>query len=258
MTNNLFGFFLRKIRKENKLTLKELANKLELTHGYISNVENSKMKANLDLIEGIYSILQIPLEESLIRLKIDNGDFQEFINSLNRSNFNYGKSNLMTKMYNSRPGKFILFTLRLKSNKTLNEISNETSLSIEEIINIENIGPQNEDALKKLGESYNIRNLLNFLNHEYKLPPISIKRAYGLIGRSVTELEEARFTLWGDFNEINKHENQDYSFFDKKIDLYYLLKENENFAYKDLDINEAEINKMIKIFDAVFGNEEIN
>lgn len=180
MQNNLFGKYLKKRRKEKNFTLKYLAEKIGLTHGYLSNVENGKMRGNLDLIEGIAIFLDIPILDSIMRLKIDQGELEKFEKKLQNSELNIiESSDIFGDLFFEKPGKYYLVTRRLLSLKTLNEISQETGINVSKITFIEESGPLKEEDVIQLGICYGIDNFIDYLlestGAEYFFKDVSTK-----------------------------------------------------------------------------------
>ncbi|MED1205888.1 helix-turn-helix domain-containing protein [Heyndrickxia acidicola] len=57
---NTFGIYLRDLRKEKKITLVELAEKLELSQPYLSQIENGKMNVpKPELLSKMASVLDV-------------------------------------------------------------------------------------------------------------------------------------------------------------------------------------------------------
>ncbi|WP_096271762.1 helix-turn-helix domain-containing protein [Paucisalibacillus globulus] len=251
---NYFGDYLKKRRKESKLTLKELAEKLSLTHGYISNVENSKMKANMDLIEGIYAVLGVPVEESLFRLRMDNGDYNEFLNDIRNNSIRVSYNNILTSIFYSSPGKFYMLSLRIESKKTLTEIAHETQLTTNEIIDLENHGPSNLPILDKFGTCYGKKDLLKYLNHEVDLPPISIRRTQTLMSaKNTSELSELKFTLWGNVEGLDLpsliSDHYPRLTYPKNNDLLNLLSDYNDLYFDSKLLSDKDRKRVIQLID---------
>ena len=64
-TMNTLGNLLKNRRKEKKLTLVQLADKLELTHGYLSNVENGNRNPSPEVLKKLSVALDIEYTELL-------------------------------------------------------------------------------------------------------------------------------------------------------------------------------------------------
>lgn len=54
------GEFIREKRKENKLTLKQLATKIELSYTYLSQIELGDRNASPEILEKIAKVLDVP------------------------------------------------------------------------------------------------------------------------------------------------------------------------------------------------------
>lgn len=59
----VIGQRVQRIRKEQKLTQEQLAERLAVSVGYISQIERGVTKANLDMLSNISSYLDCPLAE---------------------------------------------------------------------------------------------------------------------------------------------------------------------------------------------------
>lgn len=59
----MIGDSLRGLRKKNKLTLQEVAERTNLSIAYISNIENNKTSPTLDAFEKICRVLQANMAE---------------------------------------------------------------------------------------------------------------------------------------------------------------------------------------------------
>lgn len=57
------GEVIQKSRKEKRLTTTELANKIDLTQGYISHIENNRKNPSLDIIRKLSNALDIDFYE---------------------------------------------------------------------------------------------------------------------------------------------------------------------------------------------------
>ncbi|WP_060679596.1 helix-turn-helix domain-containing protein [Virgibacillus halodenitrificans] len=277
MNNNLFGKYLKKRRKEMKMTLSELADNIGLTHGYISNVENGKMKGNLDLIEGINVKLDIPVLDSIIRLKFDRGDFQkleEKISSINFMNIDY--SDLLVDMLHNKPGKYYLFTRRLLSLKTLDELSTETGLTEQKIRIIEEYGPSNIDDLIKLGKSYGEDDIFEFLTNRFEAAGFDTNVFDAILnGHDVPDLYKIQI-MWDPFNkkelsekEINLKREYEEIYTEnfvkqnaknevnlKTDDIHFRLSNLDKVYFKGELLNKNKKKKAIKMLEILFDQEE--
>ena len=83
------GKFIAKIRKEKKLTQKQLADKLGITDRAISKWENGKSLPDLSLLKPVCNILDISINELLsgefIKIK-DSGLENNIVSAINYSN----------------------------------------------------------------------------------------------------------------------------------------------------------------------------
>ncbi|SNR85493.1 Helix-turn-helix [Anaerovirgula multivorans] len=74
------GHKIRELRKENKLTLKELSKKTDLSISFISDIENERRNPRLDNLRKIASALNVEVSELL-------GESESFIIKENPSNY---------------------------------------------------------------------------------------------------------------------------------------------------------------------------
>ncbi len=81
------GNSLKEIRKGRQLTQKELADKVGLSHSYISEIENSARRPSFDVIKQIADGLEIPfyylLIKSLEKEDLNDVSKKEFLNQVN-------------------------------------------------------------------------------------------------------------------------------------------------------------------------------
>ena len=75
-----FGEKLRYIRKQNKLTLSQLASNLNLSaHGYISEVERGRKKPSVDFVLKVSRFFNVStdqlLKDELDIVRVDSGNF---------------------------------------------------------------------------------------------------------------------------------------------------------------------------------------
>ena len=61
--DNTLGSHIRKIRRNNNLTLKRLARKAEVSVPYLSAIENGSVNPSILMLESIAEALQITLAE---------------------------------------------------------------------------------------------------------------------------------------------------------------------------------------------------
>ncbi|WP_427108467.1 helix-turn-helix domain-containing protein [Lysinibacillus xylanilyticus] len=79
------GTFIKEKRKAKSLTLRELANSINLSHSYLSQIENGQRKASPELLEKLSKVLDVEymhlLEEAgYIRLQEYDESYIEFLN----------------------------------------------------------------------------------------------------------------------------------------------------------------------------------
>jgi len=71
--NETFGQYIRRLRKEKKLTLTQLAAKLELDSANLSKIENGKRdfdERKIDLLCSIFKLERKQVEKELISEKV--------------------------------------------------------------------------------------------------------------------------------------------------------------------------------------------
>jgi len=71
--NETFGQYIRRLRKEKKLTLTQLAAKLELDSANLSKIENGKRdfdERKIDLLCSIFKLEKKQVEKELISEKV--------------------------------------------------------------------------------------------------------------------------------------------------------------------------------------------
>lgn len=83
------GEFLRKKRKEKKLTLKQLANEIGLSQTYLSQIELGDRNVSADILEKISQKLGVPYIELLeIAGYLNKRDMEEYLSNL-RDKYDY-------------------------------------------------------------------------------------------------------------------------------------------------------------------------
>lgn len=88
------GKFISKVRKEKKLTQKQLAEKLGITDRAISKWENGKSMPDLSLLKPICNILDISINELLSGEYTENKEGNLEDNFVNAINYSKQKQNL--------------------------------------------------------------------------------------------------------------------------------------------------------------------
>ena len=96
MNQEKIGKFISKIRKEKKITQKQLAEKLGITDRAISKWENGKSMPDLSLLKPLSECLDITINELLTGEHIDKKEKEEKLeeNFVNAINYNKKKNNL--------------------------------------------------------------------------------------------------------------------------------------------------------------------
>ncbi|WP_239745281.1 helix-turn-helix transcriptional regulator [Mammaliicoccus sp. F-M27] len=81
------GNRIKEIRKENDMTLKELGEKVEVTHAFLSRIENNKVKPNDDLLIKLAEVL-------------DYNNSQDYLNEFRVLNGFYNQIDETSDFYN--------------------------------------------------------------------------------------------------------------------------------------------------------------
>ncbi|RKD21124.1 hypothetical protein BEP19_15745 [Ammoniphilus oxalaticus] len=149
---NEFGKELRRLRRNKRLTMNQLGDKVDLTQPYISMIENGKAgKVIPDTIKKLSD-----------GLGVDYSDLMRKAGYLKNRKENAGKGF----------GDYIK-ELREKAGKTIEEVSYESGLSTEEIQRIENkeVNEPSKNKLLRLGKSIGVDDLYMwfFENTSYHL-----------------------------------------------------------------------------------------
>ncbi|SMG56512.1 helix-turn-helix domain-containing protein [Paenibacillus aquistagni] len=80
---NEFGEYLKLIRKQEKLTLTELAKKTGLSHSYLSQLENGKRKVPpINTLLKISRALDVSIAEMPFTSELSNAELETFYNEL--------------------------------------------------------------------------------------------------------------------------------------------------------------------------------
>lgn len=103
MDQEKIGKFIAKVRKERKLTQKELSEKLGITDRAISKWENGKSMPDLALLKPLCDILEITINELLSGENIKTGKEKEKLeeNIVNAINYNKKRKNIYEIMFQS-------------------------------------------------------------------------------------------------------------------------------------------------------------
>ena len=101
MNQRKTGNFMKELRKENGLTQEQLAEKLNVSIGYVSQVERGVTKISLDLLGAISSILEC--------------DIASFITESATNSSEYLESELLSEIrkLDSKKKKYILEIIKL-------------------------------------------------------------------------------------------------------------------------------------------------
>lgn len=102
MNQEKIGKFISKVRKEKKLTQKQLAEKLGITDRAISKWENSKSMPDLALLKPLCNILDITINELLSGEYISKNEKDENLekNIVNAINYSKKKQNISEHIFN--------------------------------------------------------------------------------------------------------------------------------------------------------------
>ena len=96
MNQERIGKFISKVRKEKKITQKQLAEKLGITDRAISKWENGKSMPDLALLKPLCDILNITINELLSGEYVDKSEKEERLESniVNAINYSKKKQNI--------------------------------------------------------------------------------------------------------------------------------------------------------------------
>lgn len=101
MNQQKIGKFISKVRKEKKLTQKQLAEKLGITDRAVSKWENSKNMPDLSLLKSLCDVLEITINELLCGEYISKNDNKDSLeeNIINAINYENKKQNIIEFMF---------------------------------------------------------------------------------------------------------------------------------------------------------------
>ncbi|MGH0943456.1 helix-turn-helix domain-containing protein [Bacillus mycoides] len=229
-----FGEELKKLRKAKNMTLTQLGEKIFLTQAYLSMLENGKKgKIRPDTIRKLAEGLGI-----------------SYFTLMNKAGYLIEREENKSKFF----GDFIR-DLREKANKTIEKVSEESGLPVEQLKRIENIEenePQKE-KLQRLGEALGIDDLYMwfFENTHYHLyggdvfdlmfhdPSNKVKVAVTLPAYiDVPEGDGVIGTVATKPNHL--------------FDLFYLLNINVDLHYKDKLLTDNDKNKIKIMLQTIF------
>ncbi|WP_353053141.1 helix-turn-helix domain-containing protein [Bacillus thuringiensis] len=229
-----FGKELKRLRKEKKLTMTQLGEKIDLTQAYLSMLENGKAgKVKPDTIR-----------------KLSEGLGISYFTIMNKAGYLIEKEENKSKMF----GDYIR-ELREKSQKTVEEVSEESGLSIEEIQKIENKeeGEPSKAKLLKLGKAMGIDDLYMwfFENTHYHLYSGDI---FDLIFHDPSNKVKVAVSLptYIDVPEGNGVIGTVATKPHHLFDLFYLLNMNVDLHYKDKLLTDSDKNKIKIMLQTIF------
>lgn len=135
------GEKIKKARKEQKLTLVKLGELLNLTQGYLSNIEGNKRKPSPEILQKLSKVLEIPFMELMAEAGYIDKDLASSVKKIEESSFKsvikLGKSEELSI------GIVISTHLKRKKNPiTLNNLAFTTHISekiLQKLINGENV-----------------------------------------------------------------------------------------------------------------------
>lgn len=160
-----FGQYLKKLRKEQKITLHELGRRVGITHSYISQIENGKKGIpSPHLIKSFSDELGVPYFDLLL----EAGYIDEEIYEVNQLNRNLVKRHFSQSFPNSNTHSNMLLLEQLinyyqrnKKNE-LFQIGNEHGRSILDFMNSELCLDYNETIIETFDALSNFINTYDF------------------------------------------------------------------------------------------------
>ena len=232
-----FGNELRKLRKEKKMTLTELGEKIDLTQAYLSMLENGKKGK---------------VKPETIR-KLAEGLGISYFTLMNKAGYLIEREENKGKMF----GDYIK-ELREASNKTIEQVSIESGISIEQLKSIEN-REENEPSkgkLQKIGEALGIDDLYIwfFENTNYHIYGGEVAHLLFNEAREVSNKMKVTVTIpnmidiTNDDGVVTTFLNQPTHLFD----LFYLLQMNIDLHYKDKVLTDNDKVKILTMLKTIF------
>lgn len=226
-----FGNELKKLRLERKMTLTELGDKIGLTQAYLSMLENGKKgKVKPDTIRKLAEGLGI-----------------SYITLMNKAGY------LLERKGIKGFGDYIK-ELRLAANKSIEEVSKESGLPIEQLQKIENkkeLEPPKKQ-LQKLGKALGIDDLYMwfFENTDYHLYGAEV---IDLIFSDQTPKIKATVLLPGniDIPQGNGIIATRATKPNDLFDLFYLLHMQVDLYYKDKKLTDSDKEKILTMLKTI-------
>ncbi|PUB18238.1 helix-turn-helix domain-containing protein [Paenisporosarcina sp. OV554] len=235
--NNL-GIYLRKRRKEMELTLQETADKLEVTQGYLSNVENGKRTPSINFITKIADLYAEPFIELVNRISKKT---QPMLNVI--------ETNEALKNPLIYPGYYDIINIRIKSMKTRLEIENESGISAIKQKMIERDGTKDIELLNKYGQVMGVNDLYGFISAKTKIPYVKWWGKEGIIDISEEEYASLNHKKRMILNKsLQKHEN-DNVYLDK------ILQNTKYLYFNDMLLTDAQRGKISRILETLFEDD---
>ncbi|MFF3922592.1 helix-turn-helix domain-containing protein [Paenibacillus lactis] len=236
MTKEEFGKYLKSLRKNKKLTIKELAKKAEVSHPYISQLENGHFKPSTEVITKLAG----HLGESPINLMVKAGhinledDFNTKTTKLLK-NFNdlfkgrrknvaivhlttviFSKLDELIVKYESNPLAVISFK---KTNNLLTDYLNNNEITIDEVIQ--------QNSLE---------------TEEFEEEIVEDKGIIFLMLETLRHIEEQEIQLNALNQQLNELKN-------KSLDRYII---EEDLTYKDHVLSDEDKQRLIDMLPILF------
>lgn len=115
MNQEKIGRFIAELRKENKMTQIDLANKLGITDRAISKWENGRGMPDLSLLTPLCEILDVSINELLSGARLDKEDYQEKLeeNIINTIEYSDKKIKITKKIFKIILSIILIFIVML-------------------------------------------------------------------------------------------------------------------------------------------------
>ncbi|PEQ65550.1 helix-turn-helix domain-containing protein [Bacillus cereus] len=229
-----FGQELKRLRKEKNMTLAQLGEKVFLTQAYLSMLENGKKGQ---------------VKPDTIR-KLSEGLGISYFTIMNKAGYLIEREENKSKMF----GDYIR-ELREGSNKTIEQVSEESGLPVEQLKRIENKeeGEPSKEKLQRLGKAIGIDDLYMwfFENTHYHLYSGDI---FDLIFHDPSNKVKVSVSLpaYIDVPEGNGVIGTVATKPHHLFDLFYLLNMNVDLHYKDKLLTDSDKSKIKIMLQTIF------
>ncbi|MFF2754797.1 helix-turn-helix domain-containing protein [Psychrobacillus sp. NPDC058041] len=238
INDNNLGIYLRKRRKEMGLTLQETADKLEVTQGYFSNIENGKRTPSIKFITKIADLYSEQIIELLKRISKKT---QPMLNII--------ETNDAFKDAHNSPGYYHIVNLRIDSMKTRLEIESDSGISTIKQKMVEKDGTNDIELLNRYGRAFGVNDLYGFISSKTDIPYVNWWGQGGIF--DVTEEEYANLnhkqkTIL--YHSLEKHENSN-------IHLDRVLNSAQYVYFNDRLLTDAQRGKISRILETLFDDD---